>query len=129
MNNQLLSNNFNNRYVYILDRNISSIENSIKYIVEYCYLFLHDEKFLNDFNFDKKQLNIHKEFITRKLEYLNNVLEYKVENEIRHKYKILENVIGTFEIEYIINNELSKNEYVTMSRNMLLEIAYLSNYE
>jgi len=120
--------NINNEFTNSI-LGINYIEKSINYMVEYCYLFLHDKQFLNDFDFDKEQLDIHKQFITRKLEHLNNILEYKVENEIRDKYKILENILDTFEIEYIINNELSKNKYVSMSRNMLLEIAYLSNYE
>lgn len=98
------------------------LENSIKYLLEYCYIFLYDEGTFDVFEFNEEQLSIHKQFITKKLVYLNKLIEYKMKREIRNKYKFMENVLGKYEIECIVNNELNKNELIIMTREMLFEL-------
>lgn len=100
------------------------LENSIKYLLEYYYVLIYDVCVFDNFEFDKEQLNTHKQFVIKKLVYLEEIIEYKIKREIRDKYKFMENILGKYEIEYIVNNELNKNELVIMTREMLFELTH-----
>ena len=121
--NQLVCNYFNGTR-NILNATVESIslEKNIENIIKYCQLLLYENDIFDDFEFNTEQLNIHKQFITKKLDYFNQLIEYKIESEIRDKYRILENILGHIEFEYIINEELIKNKHVRLSRDMLLEM-------
>ena len=122
-NNQLVFNYINGTRNILNDTVESiSLEKNIENIIKYCQLLLYENDIFDDFKFNTEQLNIHKQFITRKLDYLNQLMEYKIESEIRDKYRILENILGHIEFEYIINEELIRNKHVRLSRDMLLEM-------
>lgn len=106
-----------NNINYVIREN--TIENKIEDIIGYCQLIINDKHLFDEFEFNSEQLNIHKQYITNKLSYLNKILEYKIKNEIRYKYNVLKNVFCEIEIDYIVNLELVKNRHVIISREML----------
>jgi hypothetical protein len=97
----------------------NTVENKIEELIEYCQLITNDKHLFDEFDFEPEQLNIHKRYIIDKLFYLNRIIEYKIQNEIREKYNVLKNVLCDFEINYIVNIEMCKNIHVMISREML----------
>jgi hypothetical protein len=126
-NNQLLYNSFNIPHIITDSFNDNNIKRNIKYILKYCQLFLYENDTFYEFCIDNEQLNIHKQFIIRKLDYLIRIFEYKIKSEIKEKYKMLENIISVHEFEHILNEEVNNNKYISLSKNTLLEMILYDN--
>jgi hypothetical protein len=128
--NQLVYNNFNKPYIVsdcFSNNEEYSIEKNIKNIIEYSKVFLYENKTFEEFHFDNEQLSIHKQFIIRKLDYLIRLFENKIKSEIKEKYKMLENILNSYEFENIIKQEINNNKYISISRNILLEMILSDN--
>lgn len=97
----------------------NTVENKIEELIDYCQLISSDKYLFDEFEFEPEQLTIHKKYIMDKLYYLNRIIEYKIQNEIREKYNVLKNVLCDFEINHIVNVEICKNTHVMISREML----------
>jgi len=97
----------------------NTIESKIEELFNYFQLIMNDKHLFDELKFEKEQLNIHKQYIIDKVLYLNEIIEYKIQNKIREKYIVLKNVLCELEINHIVNLEMSKNIHVILTREML----------
>ena len=105
----------------------NTIESKIEELFNYFQLIMNDKHLFDELKFDKEQLNIHKQYIIDKVLYVNEIIEYKIQNKIREKYIVLKNVLCELEINHIVNLEMSKNIHVILTREMLFIIKNNNN--